>query len=118
MDIKLKRNENVYIVSEDYRHHIILACYANNILAYKIDLSNSLLCTIMCENCAIITVYRKSQKHNLNEQCCLIVDKDCEYIKLYSHSTNNKKFSFIDFVKYIQIFNNIKDKGVNNNEKN
>lgn len=55
MDIKLKRNENTYIVSEDYRHHIILACYANNILAYKIDLSNSLLCTTMCENYAIIT---------------------------------------------------------------
>lgn len=109
MDIKLKRNENTYIVSEDYRHHIILACYANNILAYKIDLSNSLLCTTMCENYAIITVYRRSQKHKLNEQCCLIVDKDSEYIKLYSCSTNNKKLSFIDFVKYIQIFNNIKE---------
>lgn len=108
MDIKLKRNEKTYIVSEDYRHHIILACYANNILAYKIDLSNSLLCTTMCENCAIITVYRRSQKHNLNEQCSLIVDKDCAYIELQRYSTNTKSYTFIDFVKEIQRYNNIK----------
>lgn len=108
MDINLKRNEKEYIVSEDYRHHTILACYSNNILIYKIDISNSLLCTVLCENYAIITVYRRSQKHKLNEQCCLIVDKDCEYIKLQRKPADTKHFSFIDFVKYIQIFNNIK----------
>lgn len=108
MDIKLKRNEKVYIVSEDYRHHTILACYANNILVYQIDLSNSLLCTILCENCAIITVYRRSQKHKLNEQCCLIVDKDCEYLEFPSGSSDTNILSFIDFVRYLQIFNNIK----------
>lgn len=108
MDIKLKRNEKVYIISEDYRHHTILSCYTNNILAYKIDLSNTLLCTILCENCAIITVYRRSQKHKLNEQCSLIVDKDCEYIELQCKSRDTKYFKFIDFVKYIQIYNNIK----------
>lgn len=108
MDIKLKRNEKVYIVSEDYRHHTILSCYTNNILAYKIDLSNSLLYTILCENCAIITVYRRSQKHKLNEQCSLIVDKDCEYIELQCKPADTKYFKFIDFVKYIQIYNNIK----------
>lgn len=108
MDIKFKRNEKVYIVSEDYRHHTLLSCYANSILTYKIDLSNSLLCTTLCENCAIITVYRRSQKHKLNEQCCLIVDKDCEYIELQCKPADSKHFNFIDFVKYIQIYNNIK----------
>lgn len=108
MDIKLKRNERVYIVSEDYRHHVILSYYVNNILAYKIDLSNSLLSTILCENYAIITVYRRSQKHKLNEQCCLIVDKDCEYIQLQCKPADTKHYSFIDFVKCIQIYNNIK----------
>lgn len=109
MDIEFKRNEKLYIISEDYRFHAILTCYANNILVYKIDLSNSLLCTILCENYAIITVYRRSQKHKLNQQCSLIVDKDCGYIKLLKGSTNAKNFSFIDFVKYIQMYNNIKE---------
>ena len=35
MDIKLKRNEKIYVVSEDYRHHTILSCYINNFLEYK-----------------------------------------------------------------------------------
>lgn len=108
MDINLKRNEKEYIVSEDYRHHTILACYSNNILTYKIDISNSLLCTVLCENYAIITVYRRSQKHKLNEQCCLIVDQDCGYIELQRHTTNTKNYTFIDFVKKIQRYNNIK----------
>lgn len=108
MNINFKRNEQIYIVSEDYRHHTILTCYINNILVYKIDLSNSLLCTILCENYAIITVYRRSQKHNLNEQCSLIVDKDCAYIELQRYSTNTKSYTFIDFVKEIQRYNNIK----------
>lgn len=107
-NINLKRNEKTYIISVDYRHHTILSCYANNILTFKIDLSNSLLCTILCENYAIITVYRRSQKHNLNEQCSLIVDKDCAYIELQCYSTNTKNYTFIDFVKEIQRYNNIK----------
>lgn len=44
----------------------------------------------------------------LNEQCCLVIDKDNEYITLPYGGTNGKNLSFIDFVKYIQIYNNIK----------
>lgn len=108
MDIKLKRNETIYIVSEDYRYNMILCCYVNNILTYKIDLSNSLLYTTLCENYATITVYRRSQKHKLNEQCCLFIDKDCRYIQLQCKSASSKQFSFIDFVKAIQCYNIIK----------
>lgn len=109
MNIKLKKNEKTYIISVDYRHHSILSCYANNILTYKMDLSSSLVKTLMLDNCAIITVFKRSQKHKLNEQCCLVIDKDEEYITLPYGGTNGKNLSFIDFVKYIQIYNNIKD---------
>lgn len=105
MDIKLKKNEKTYIISFDYRYHLLLSCYSNNILTYKINLSNSLVNTQIFDNCAIITVYKRSQKHKLNEQCCLIIDKDSEYIKLPYGGTNGKDLSFIDFVKYIQIYN-------------
>lgn len=117
MNINFKKNEKTYIISVDYRHHTILSCYANNIVIYKLDLSGSLLKTIICDNCAIITVYKRSKKNKLNEQCALIINEDEEYITQAFASTNSKNLSFIDFVKYVQIFNNIKDKGVNNNEK-
>lgn len=107
MDIKLKKNEKTYIISVDYRHHSMLDCYANNTLTYKIDLSSSLLNTQIFENYAIITVFRRSQKHKLNEQCCLVIDKDNEYITLSYGGTNGKNLSFIDFVKYIQIYNKV-----------
>lgn len=58
MNIKFKKNEKTYIISVDYRHHTILSCYANNILTYKIDLSSSLVKTILCDNYAIITVFQ------------------------------------------------------------
>lgn len=109
MDIKLKKNEKTYIISVDYRHHSILSCYANNILTYKMDLSSSLVKTLMFDNCAIITVFKRSQKHNLNEQCCLVIDKDNEYITLPYGGTNGKNLSFIDFVNIIQSYNNIKE---------
>lgn len=105
MDIKFKRNETVYILSEDYSYNTILSCYTNNILTYKINLSNSLVYTTLCENYATITVYRRSQKHKLNEQCCLIIAKDCEYIQLQCKPASSNYFSFIDFVKDIQTYN-------------
>lgn len=105
MNIKLNRNEKTYIISVDYRQHTILSCYANNILTFKIDLSNSLVKTIVCDDCAIITVYRRSQKHKLNDQCCLIIDKDCEYIQLQCKTASSRHFSFIDFVQKIQCYN-------------
>ena len=108
MDIKLNKNEKTYIISVDYRHHSILSCYVNNILTYKIDLSSSLVDTKIFDNCAIITVYKRSQKHKLNEQCSLVIDKDNEYITLPYGGTNGKGLSFIDFVKYVQIYNNVK----------
>lgn len=98
MDIKLKKNEKTYIISVDYRHHTLLACYANNILTYKIDLSSSLIRTELFKNYAVISVYKRSQKHKLNE-----------YITLPYGSTIGKNLSFIDFVKYIQMYNNVKD---------
>lgn len=109
MDIKLKKNEKTYIISVDYRHHTLLACYANNILTYKIDLSSSLIRTELFKNYAVISVYKRSQKHKLNEQCCLVIYKDNEYITLPYGSTIGKNLSFIDFVKYIQMYNNVKD---------
>lgn len=105
MNIKLNKNEKIYIISVDYRHHTILSCYANNILTYKMDLSNSLVKTSLCDNCAIITVFKRSQKHKLNEECCLIIDKDSEYIQLQCKTENSKHFSFIDFVQKIQCYN-------------
>lgn len=113
MDINLKRNEKTYIISVDYRYHTILNCYANNVLTFKIDLSNSLVKTIVCDNCAIITVFKRSQKHKLNDECCLIIDKNCEYIEFLRELRNSNNLSFIDFVKIIQHYNNIKKiKGV------
>lgn len=109
MNINFKRNEKTYIISVDYRHHTILSCYANNILAFKMDLSNSLVKTIVCDNCAIITVFKRSQKHKLNDECCLIIDKECEYIEFPSGSRDINNLSFIDFVKIIQHYNNIKE---------
>ena len=41
-------------------------------------------------------------------QCSLFVDKDCGYIELQRYSTNTKNYTFIDFVKEIQRYNNIK----------
>lgn len=107
MDIKLKRNKKTYIISVDYRYHTILSCYANDILAFKIDLSNSLVKTILCDNCAIITVFKRSQKHKLNDECCLIIDNECKYIEFPSGSRDTNNLSFIDFVKIIQSYNNI-----------
>lgn len=108
MNINLKKNEKTYIISVDYRHHTILSCYANNILTYKVDLSTSLLITQMFDNCAIITVFKRSQKRKLNEQCCLVIDKDNEYITLPYGGTNGKTLSFVNFVKNIQMYNNVK----------
>lgn len=109
MNINLKRNEKTYIISVDYRHHTILSCYANNILAYKMDLSNSLVKTILCDNCAIITVFKRSQKHKLNDECCLIIDKGGEYLEFPECSRDSNNLSFIDFVDTIQSYNNIKE---------
>ena len=95
-------------MSVDYKHHTILSCYANDILTYRIDLSSSLVHTLLCYNYAIITVFKRSQKHKLNEQCCLIIDENSEYITLPYGGTNGKNISFIDFVSYVRIFNNIK----------
>ena len=105
MDNKLKKNEKIYIITVDYKDHSILTCYANNILTYKINLSCSLVNTQMFDNFATITVYKRSQKHKLNEQCCLVIDKDNEYIKFSFGGTNGKDLSFVDFVKYVQAYN-------------
>ena len=109
MNINLKRNEKIYIISVDYRHHTILSCYANNILTFKMDLSNSLVKTILCDNCAIITVFKRSQKHKLNDECCLIIDKGGEYLEFPACSSDSNNLSFIDFVNIIQSYNNIKE---------
>ena len=59
----------------------------------------------MFDNCAIITVYKRSQKHKLNEQCDLVIDKDNEYITLPYGERIGKDLSFVDFVKYVQNYN-------------
>lgn len=65
MDINLKRNEELYIVSEDYRHHTILACYANNILIYKND------------NIKVVyKEYSKISKFDRNLECSIYKCKD------------------------------------------
>lgn len=89
--LSLREIKKTYIISVDYRHHTILSCYANDILTFKIDLSNSLVKTIVCDNCAIITVFKRSQKHKLNDECCLIIDINCEYIEFPSGSRDTKK---------------------------
>lgn len=110
MNIELnKRKIKTYIISVDYRHHTILSCYANNILTFKIDLSNSLVKTILCDNCAIITVFKRSQKHKLNDECCLIIDKESEYLEFPSGSRDTNILSFSSFINIIQSYNNIKE---------
>lgn len=97
-----------YIINIDYAHKSFLSCYANNNLVFRINLSDSLICTKIYEHYGNIAIYKRSQKHKLNEECVFFIDNDCEYIVLPFGSSIGKEYNFNDFIKIIQGYNNIK----------